>query len=718
MPKEKSIVEASIEDLSTALASSSITCVELVAKYLLRIAKYDCRNTALNAIPLLNEDVFKEAAAADDRRTAGQSRGVLDGIPYTVKDSYKVKGMTVASGSEAFRGLIANEDAFVVAALRNAGAILIGKTNMCPMAYGGMIRGLYGRAESPYNGKFLAAAFGSGSSNGSGVATAASFAAFGMGEETVSSGRSPASNNGLVAYTPSRGYISIRGNWPLYPTCDVIVPHTRTVDDLLQLLNVITAEDTITKGDFWRNQPLISSSKSWPNVPTNFCSIKDAEHLKGKTIAVPRMYIEHSSRSLYVSATIPDLWNETRAVLEAAGAKIEVVDDFPVLEAYENPTSQLSSAPHLPQNWNATERGPLIAHAWEDFLSINSSKIIPSLASVQSTKIFPHLPPSDPQIRFTEPANAIKWSNLASHVAGRPRESPNHATKSPIYDTPNLKEALQALEAMRKHYFEDWLAANKFDYVAFPAAGDVAAANADVQVDSAEHAWRNGVKYSHGNRMLRHLGIPSVTVSMGILGGGTGMPMGLTISGRGGNDVELLKAGWCYEQAMRSNGAKRPVPGRVPPLKSDAIPAAREESEVRGRRPDLEIRECSISAAPSLDDMLDIVIRGSMTISKEDCQSGIGRAVPIVDVYVDGEPVPNLNIHVVPSYTNGTISPRSDIECNHQMSRPPAQNARNAVVGKIARDSTMIMVLARNGDSGPPSGFLKLVHGSDISKDK
>ena len=100
------------------------------------------------------------------------------------------------------------------------------------MANGGMQRGVYGRAESPYNGDYLTAAFASGSSNGSGTATAASFAAFGLGEETWSSGRAPASNNGLVAYTPSRGVISVRGNWPLVPTMDVVVPHTRSVDDL------------------------------------------------------------------------------------------------------------------------------------------------------------------------------------------------------------------------------------------------------------------------------------------------------------------------------------------------------------------------------------------------------------------------------------------------------------------------------------------------------
>jgi amidase len=221
-----------------------------VSRYLRRIAVYD-RQDKLNSIPILNRSVFEDAARSDDRRASGQPLGSLEGIPFTVKDSYKVKGMTVASGSPAFQHLVANEDAFTVKKLRDAGAILIGRTNMPPMAAGGMQRGVYGRAESPYNAEYLTAAFASGSSNGSATATAASFATFGMGEETVSSGRSPASNNGLVAYTPSRGVISIRGNWPLYPTCDVVVPHTRTVKDMLEILDVIVADDEVRNGDFW-----------------------------------------------------------------------------------------------------------------------------------------------------------------------------------------------------------------------------------------------------------------------------------------------------------------------------------------------------------------------------------------------------------------------------------------------------------------------------------
>src|SRR5688572_22892749 len=236
MPGTLNLVDASIKDIQDALSTADLTSVDLVARYLRRIATYDCSGLALNAIPILNNQVFNEAAASDKARRSGELPRPLEGIPFTVKDSYKVKGMTVASGSPAFKELVANDNAFTVAAIKAAGGVLLGRTNMPPVAYGGMQRGVYGRAENPYNMDYLAAAWASGSSNGSAVSTASSMAAFGMGEETVSSGRSPASNNALVAYTPSRGWISIRGNWPLYPTCDVVVPHTRTMEDLLSLL--------------------------------------------------------------------------------------------------------------------------------------------------------------------------------------------------------------------------------------------------------------------------------------------------------------------------------------------------------------------------------------------------------------------------------------------------------------------------------------------------
>ena len=203
------VTEVSIAQLRAALESGQTTAVELVQAYLARIDAYDGAQTAtaLNAVVVRNPAALEEAQASDARRAKGATLGPLDGIPYTAKDSYLVKGLTAASGSPAFAKLIAHRDAFTIERLRAGGAICLGKTNMPPMANGGMQRGVYGRAESPYNAAYLTAPFASGSSNGAGTATAASFAAFGLAEETWSSGRGPASNNGLCAYKIGRAHV-------------------------------------------------------------------------------------------------------------------------------------------------------------------------------------------------------------------------------------------------------------------------------------------------------------------------------------------------------------------------------------------------------------------------------------------------------------------------------------------------------------------------------
>lgn len=150
-----------------------------------RIAAYDRHTIGLNSCPVLDPDALENARASDVKRKDGRAN-LLEGIPYTTKDSYSVKGLTCANGSPAFVNVVASRDAFVIEKLRQAGAVLLARTNMVCLAgvflndfvrgcltgkslAGGMQRGVYGRAESPYNPDYLAAAFASGSSNGSGV---------------------------------------------------------------------------------------------------------------------------------------------------------------------------------------------------------------------------------------------------------------------------------------------------------------------------------------------------------------------------------------------------------------------------------------------------------------------------------------------------------------------------------------------------------------------
>ncbi|MDN4474392.1 amidase [Demequina sp. SYSU T00192] len=563
------VVEATIAELRAALESGRTTAVELVRAYAARAAAYDAPGTAtaLNAIVVTNPDALAEAEASDARRAAGAARGPLDGIPYTAKDSYLVEGLTAAAGSAAFKDLVAQHDAFTIARLRAAGAICLGLTNMPPMANGGMQRGVYGRAESPYHADFLTAPFASGSSNGSGTATAASLCAFGLGEETWSSGRGPASHNALCAYTPSRGVISVRGNWPLVPTMDVVVPHTRTMADLLEVLDVIVADDAETRGDLWRAQPWVALPRASAVRPDSYPALADEASLTGVVLGIPRMYVNADAEAGTASSpgiggptgtridTHPDviaLWERARADLQAAGATVIEVD-LPMVSRYEGdrpgaPT--IKDRPELPAGFLAREIVDLSAWAWDDFLSANDDTALRTLADVDGARIFPH----------PEGALPDRYTGFDDDIADYPAWVRAHPGTR-LEDIPTLAEGLAGLEAIRKADLEDWMDRHGLDALVFPAVADVARADMDVDPVSADEGWRNGVWIANGNLAIRHLGVPTVTVPMGTMRG-TGMPVGLTFAGRAYDDSALLRLGTAFEAV----GPRRVAPPRTPRL--------------------------------------------------------------------------------------------------------------------------------------------------------
>lgn len=569
------LVEATIDQLRCALEDGLITSVELVGAYLWRIAHFDRHGISLNAVPVLNPAMFEEAAASDQRRRDGALLGPLDGIPYTAKDSYKVKGLTVAAGSPAFEHLIANEDAFTIARLRAGGAVLIGLTNMPPMANGGMQRGVYGRAESPYNADYLTAAFASGSSNGSGTATTASFCAFGLGEETWSSGRAPASNNALVAYTPSRGVISVRGNWPLVPTMDVVVPHARTMPDMLELLDIIVADDPETRGDFWRAQSWVALPKGSEVRPQRYTDLALAGSLKGKRLGVPRMYIGRDSgadQPIETRASVLALWEQAAADLKRLGAEVVEVD-FPVVSNYERDrpgTRTLVERGLVPKEFADHELWDLCIWGWDDFLRANADPALPDLASVDGPKIFPQ-PPG------TLPDRYEGGFDLAEYVERA------KSGVTPFADIPTLEDGLKGLEATRRIDFEDWLDAQGIDAVVLPAAADVGPADADINEASAALAWRNGTWVANGNLVWRHFGIPTVTVPMGTMAD-IGMPVGLTFAGKAYDDERLLRMAGDYEQSTQ----RRTSPPRTAELADDVF-SGRTAQVGDGKAPPLAI---------------------------------------------------------------------------------------------------------------------------------
>lgn len=563
------VTEVPIAQLRAALESGQTTSVELVQAYLARIEAYDGPDTAtaLNAVVVRNPEALSEAQAADARRAKGQTLGPLDGIPYTAKDSYLVKGLTAASGSPAFKNLVAWRDAFTIERLRAAGAICLGKTNMPPMANGGMQRGVYGRAESPYNANYLTAPFASGSSNGAGTATAASFSAFGLAEETWSSGRGPASNNGLCAYTPSRGVISVRGNWPLTPTMDVVVPFARTMADLLEVLDVVVAEDPDTRGDLWRLQTWVPIPAVAAVRPASYAELNaGAEALAGKRFGVPRMYINAdpeagtaqapgiggpTGQRIITRASVIELWQAARKAIEARGGEVIEVD-FPLVSNCEGdrpgaPT--VFTRGLVSKEFLHDELWELSAWAFDDFLRANGDPKLNRLADVDGALIFPHDPGTLPNREDELAAGMDEYVRMAERGI------------TPWDRISTLPDGLRGLEQTRRIDLEDWMDRLGLDAVLFPTVADVGPADADVNPESADIAWSNGVWVANGNLAIRHLGVPTVTVPMGVMAD-IGMPVGLTFAGRAYDDSALLR----FAAAFEATGSKRLIPPRTPPL--------------------------------------------------------------------------------------------------------------------------------------------------------
>lgn len=615
--KEFTLLDASISELQDALSSGWLTSVDLVSRYLRRISVYDANGPKLSAIPILNPSVFDEAAASDARRAAGLPQRPLEGIPYLVKDSIKVKGMTVANGSPAFETLVANEDAACVQILRDAGAVLLGRTNMPAMAYGGMQRGIWGRAESPYNPSYLAAAYASGSSNGSAVATTANFCAFSLGSETVSSGRSPASNNAIVAYTPSKGLLPLRGVFPLYPTCDVLVPHTRTISDLFRVLDVLAVCESAPAGDFYNEQRVLSIPSAADIRPKSFTALQDESSLRGKRIGVPSMYIGGDDSAVppvskvQTRASIIKLWHEARRALEACGAEV-IETDFPLVTTYEaNAASgQLVTVANLPDGWPAKERCEVVAHAWDDFLTANGQKGLDTLTVVDPDTIFPLAPGS--LLGYPEAANKPRWGEIVQYP---------HTKPASILEIPGMKQAIQALEDVRKETFEKWMDSLGLDAVVFPSTADVGASNADVDEEASRFAWSNGVRYSNGNRPIRHLGVPTVSVPMGIMED-TKMPVNLTFAGKAYEDTRLLRYGYAFEMATKF----RVRPPLAPALDSDRLVIGDIPHDRSQESPNIVVEQQTKEIRDS-----DVIVQ---------CQGSVSGAEPkSLSCYVNGEPV-------------------------------------------------------------------------------
>jgi Asp-tRNA(Asn)/Glu-tRNA(Gln) amidotransferase A subunit family amidase len=232
--------EATISDLQRAMTDGVVSSLDLVNAYLARIAAYDQRGPALNAMIRLSPTARADARRLDEERRQGKVRGPLHGIPIILKDNFDTADLPTSGGSLALVNHQTSGDAFVVRKLREAGAVILGKSNLHELAAGiTTISSLGGQTRNPYDPRRCPG----GSSGGTGAAIAASFAAIGWGSDTCGSIRIPAAFGSLVGLRPTQGLVSRSGVMPLSHTQDIAGPLARTVADLAIALDATIGAD-------------------------------------------------------------------------------------------------------------------------------------------------------------------------------------------------------------------------------------------------------------------------------------------------------------------------------------------------------------------------------------------------------------------------------------------------------------------------------------------
>ncbi|QWI72498.1 hypothetical protein ER45_012290 [Bacillus mycoides] len=252
----ENINELIIVQLADLLAKGKITSVNLIQEYIKRIVKYDKNGLILNSILELNPDAIYIAESLDLERKVKGARGLLHGVPILIKDNINTGDkMHTSAGSLALADLYAPNDAFIIKKLREQGAIILGKTNMCEFAHffsfelpdGYSSRG--GQVINPYN-KLLSP---SGSSSGSAVSVAANLAMGSIGTETKGSIIMPSRNNSVVGVKPTVGLVSREGIIPISNSQDTAGPIARTVEDAAIILDAIVGFDEKDAAT-WKNK--------------------------------------------------------------------------------------------------------------------------------------------------------------------------------------------------------------------------------------------------------------------------------------------------------------------------------------------------------------------------------------------------------------------------------------------------------------------------------
>jgi len=334
--KHLDLTQATIPDIQKALHTGQLTSQELIQYYLNRIDAYDQKGPKLNSIVYINPHAMEEAKQLDEERKQKKIRGPLHGIPIILKDNFDTVDMPTTGSAQALKGSIPPDDAFLTKKLRDAGAIILAKSNLHELARSGTtVSSLAGQTLNPYD---LTRTPG-GSSGGTGAAIASHFAVAGMGTDTVNSVRSPSSANNIVGFRPTRGLLSRDGIIPAAVTQDTAGPMTNTVTDAAVMLDVLAGYDPADIETAW----------SVGHIPKSYTDSLKEDGLKGKRLGVLKTLFgseaKHQEVNQVMERAIEDLKKQGAEIIYldvpeldvdklASETDVQVYESKPLINGY------------------------------------------------------------------------------------------------------------------------------------------------------------------------------------------------------------------------------------------------------------------------------------------------------------------------------------------------------------------------------------------------
>jgi amidase len=486
--------ELTIDELQQKMASGELSSRSITEMYLQRIETIDKNGAALNSVIELNPDALSIADAMDKERKDGKVRSAMHGIPVLIKDNIDTgdKMMTTA-GALALEGNRASKDAFIISQLRNAGAVVMGKTNLSEWANfradrassGWSSRG--GQTKNPY----VLQRNPCGSSSGSGTAVAANLCAIAIGTETNGSIACPSSINGIVGIKPTVGLLSRSGIIPISHTQDTAGPMARTVKDAAIMLGALTGEDD--------EDPVTHQSKGKSH--TDYTSFLDPNGLNGKRIGVEKSMLQKHEG-------VDKLLQEALDTMKSRGATIVEVELIKKLDGLYPPEFTVLQYEFKDgvNRYLAKSNAPVKSLAQViDFNRKNESKAMPF----------------------------FKQDILES------------SDKKPGLDHIEYRDALQKILSIARSALDSTIKEHNLNAICGPTTGPAWC------TDLVNGDFFTGYAVYSSAAIA---GYPHISVPMGLV---FDLPIGISFLGQPYREPELLSISYAYEQASKKRTAPK-----------------------------------------------------------------------------------------------------------------------------------------------------------------